>query len=613
MNGPASGLDYAWLLGFSSGQVTFTNGYYDERWFDYNSANLFNYKYSGPFVINPLGAVSISSAYTQLANTGLAVLNGVASPTSTSTVTIPTYAGGVFTPSTVTFTTQTGLRLAPGQGINAWPVGQQPFAVNILTLVLSYNSSTGVLVLTPWSAYGSGSYSNWVLEFDNPALVVNNFNSSGASYGAIFTSFGNGQTGIGQSVVAAYGGGGSIPLFMANAGGTTFFGVEGNQSNWTVEIQGRSDLNKTGLRLRENQSTLRGWDIASYNGTALLRAMDWNADTYLPISILSNVISLAPNLASPTVNINQGFSGSGIVNIYSGLTVANGGGQLTVGSTTPSVRTAGVYTTGDALGFGIGPGAIAATGGELTMGYFATSGYGYIQAVNKGTAYTPLIVNPLGGGVAIGTTSPTSGAALTVAGNVSLPYSTTGGNKVTGWTNYSGPYNYDTFTSSGANITSAIDSTSNSNVTAYSNSLGLTQGTPYLLSVNLTLNSGQAPSILSGSAPGGNQGTIVVQDLVNGQNNITFFAGANDSYIDFHSTANTNYSAVVTLTALTGDTITTSVVTPNIGGILQVQGKVSVNSGRNTLYYCSGTGFLARGNSGTCSSGSWTATSLMTD
>jgi hypothetical protein len=45
-------------------------------------------------------------------------------------------------------------------------------------------------------------------------------------------------------------------------------------------------------------------------------------------------------------------------------------------------------------------------------------------------------------------------------------------------------------------------------------------------------------------------------------------------------------------------------------------GKVSINAGTNTVYYCNGganAGLMGRGNSGPCSGGSWAATSLQTD
>lgn len=49
------------------------------------------------------------------------------------------------------------------------------------------------------------------------------------------------------------------------------------------------------------------------------------------------------------------------------------------------------------------------------------------------------------------------------------------------------------------------------------------------------------------------------------------------------------------------------------GAVLTVGGVASINSGTNVVYYCSNGGYLARGNGGTCSGGSWTATSLWTD
>ncbi len=51
---------------------------------------------------------------------------------------------------------------------------------------------------------------------------------------------------------------------------------------------------------------------------------------------------------------------------------------------------------------------------QLLLGYNTTSDYGSVQAVLNGTAYKSLALNPSGGNVGIGTTSP--GAKLEVAG-----------------------------------------------------------------------------------------------------------------------------------------------------------------------------------------------------
>lgn len=88
-------------------------------------------------------------------------------------------------------------------------------------------------------------------------------------------------------------------------------------------------------------------------------------------------------------------------------------GDLGIATTTPQKRFS-VATTGDAVGLSVGE-AGSATGKTLDIGYYVTADYGRIQAVHAGTGFKPLVLNPGGGNVGVGTTSPT--AALDSAGD----------------------------------------------------------------------------------------------------------------------------------------------------------------------------------------------------
>jgi hypothetical protein len=71
----------------------------------------------------------------------------------------------------------------------------------------------------------------------------------------------------------------------------------------------------------------------------------------------------------------------------------------------------------------------AASGMELQLGY-DTSSTAFIQSVNVGVSWTPLLLNPVAGGVEIGTASCTPGTGLCIAGDFKLPNS-----NVVGWPN----------------------------------------------------------------------------------------------------------------------------------------------------------------------------------
>jgi len=96
----------------------------------------------------------------------------------------------------------------------------------------------------------------------------------------------------------------------------------------------------------------------------------------------------------------------------------------------------------------------------------------------------------------------------------------TGSELVTSWVNGT-TYSYDTFTTSGASITSAITDGSNFAGTA-SNAITVTSGKHYVVSFNLTLNSGSAPQVYFVSSQNGGAGFQSNQAVaVSGNNSIT--------------------------------------------------------------------------------------------
>ena len=104
---------------------------------------------------------------------------------------------------------------------------------------------------------------------------------------------------------------------------------------------------------------------------------------------------------------------------------------------------------------------------------------------------------------------------------------------ITGWTNRSSPYNFTVFNTSGADITLATDYYETYGM-AYTNSLGLTVGLDYVLTITLTKNNAdtwikaKTNSQTDGGAPGG---SIAWTTLNAGVNTFNFTATANDVYL----------------------------------------------------------------------------------
>ena len=103
---------------------------------------------------------------------------------------------------------------------------------------------------------------------------------------------------------------------------------------------------------------------------------------------------------------------------------------------------------------------------------------------------------------------------------------------------------YETFTSSDQDITSAINTAGNGS--ARSNDTGIVNGTNYVLSITLELNSGEEPSIITGTSAAANG--VTLDTISNGPNQIKFEAADSKSYIYITNTADSNFSATFNLT-----------------------------------------------------------------
>ena len=105
--------------------------------------------------------------------------------------------------------------------------------------------------------------------------------------------------------------------------------------------------------------------------------------TQIAAGMIGNLTTMSANTITSYGSVGVGAPATLSALQITGDDSAWGGGQLHVtGATNPNYR--------------------------LRLGYNTTSNYGSIQAVNYGTAYTALALNPSGGNVGIGTSSPVS-------------------------------------------------------------------------------------------------------------------------------------------------------------------------------------------------------------
>lgn len=123
---------------------------------------------------------------------------------------------------------------------------------------------------------------------------------------------------------------------------------------------------------------------------------------------------------------------------------------------------------------------------------------------------------------------------------------------ISGWTNYAlSPY--ETFTTSGSTISSAVNSSSSGY--AYTNKLNMVSGQWYRMNVNVGLVSGSAPLISTGNnGTSNNVGSLSNKQLVDGSNTIYFlFNGDANDYIWIFSGAAASFSITISITPVAGN------------------------------------------------------------
>jgi hypothetical protein len=113
------------------------------------------------------------------------------------------------------------------------------------------------------------------------------------------------------------------------------------------------------------------------------------------------------------------------------------------------------------------------------------------------------------------------------------------------WVNFVSTF--ETFITNGKDITSAINTASSGY--CYTNKLNMVAGAWYVLTINLTLNSGTAPLVSTGNnGTSNNLGSLLNTQTINGSNSIKFrYNGDSNDYLWFFNGAPCNWSATIEL------------------------------------------------------------------
>ncbi len=136
------------------------------------------------------------------------------------------------------------------------------------------------------------------------------------------------------------------------------------------------------------------------------------------------------------------------------------------------------------------------------------------------------------------TVAPTTTIAPTTTNSPTTTAEELGAEKITDWVNYVGGNALETFTSSGKDITSAINTGSSYGGCNTATAIPVTGGHTYKVVINLTVNSGTTPNFSIDYEP---------QVLINGENIIYYspLVDSADAILQFwHETDAMNFSAV---------------------------------------------------------------------
>ncbi|HAU99335.1 MAG TPA: hypothetical protein DCW55_03820, partial [Candidatus Pacebacteria bacterium] len=352
--------------------------------------------------------------------------------------------------------------------------------------VINSAGNVGIGTTSPSTALHVAGATGLTLGFDAATNTAGTLKMIGTGANDYYTTFTTGT----QTANATY----TLPTAMAGGTGYVLTGNTAGEMSWTAPGSVATKWNA--ITSPDGAQTLT---MANY-------ATTWNWDTLSTgtgLTIGSTSLS-SGSLASLSVSGTNAAS-----NTQKALNITTSGANGTATQTTYGLYATNTHTGTTSTNIA---GYFSASGGTTNYGLYSAGGENYFA-----------------GNVGMGITNP--GSKLEVVGGGYFSSSTAlTTNLTTSWTN-NGSFAYETFTSSGANITQAVNSTGYG--IANANTTSLTPQKVYKVTFTLTQNSGSRPIFfVSTSGTGGGSGIDPVWIAVtpSGDNSYTFKVPTSASY-----------------------------------------------------------------------------------
>lgn len=208
-------------------------------------------------------------------------------------------------------------------------------------------------------------------------------------------------------------------MFTGNAGGTGTFSFSGNVGIGTTAPSASLQVGSRSSNVNGNNSTVGSFGASSAGGIAYPLTLAntatgavanetqltfTDASTWGATGAIGSVVTNAGNAASDLQFLT--YTGSALSEF---MRIQGSTGNVGIGTTSPTrildVAAAVTHST-SGLASQIALRSPTAPTNKLNLGYDTTSDYGFIEAVNESTAWQNLALQPSGGKVGIGTTSP---------------------------------------------------------------------------------------------------------------------------------------------------------------------------------------------------------------